>query len=166
MTKRLDDHAHHDVAVATEHMLAQVREAGLKLTPQRMAIVRELASDPSHPTAQELYDRLRPELPTMSFATVYNTLSALAAAGLCASRSLTRGPARFDANTEPHDHAVCDGCGKVLDVPRSSSRATARLDGFEVHAVERVYRGLCTACAHAAGAHRAAAKSSPRSPHG
>src|SRR6185436_6928124 len=104
-----------------DRMMQGVREAGLKLTPQRMAIVEAIADDPSHPTAQELYDRLRPELPTMSFATVYNTLAALTAAGLCASRALSRGSSRFDPNTEPHDHAVCDGCGKVMDVERHKS---------------------------------------------
>src|SRR5277367_7120535 len=98
-------------------MLACVRASGLKLTPQRMAIVRELAADPTHPTAQELFERLRPALPTMSFATVYNTLDALAAAGLCASLSLAPGPARFDPNMRPHHHAVCDRCGLVRDVP-------------------------------------------------
>src|SRR5580692_12545169 len=77
-------------------MLACVRAAGLKLTPQRMAIVRELANDPTHPTAQELFERLRASQPTMSFATVYNTLDALASAGLCASLSLSPGAARFD----------------------------------------------------------------------
>src|SRR4051812_35957603 len=94
-------------------MLACVRSSGLKLTPQRMAIVRELAADPTHPTAQELFERLRPGLPTMSFATVYNTLDALAAEGLCAALSLAPGPSRFDPNMALHHHAVCDGCGLV-----------------------------------------------------
>lgn len=131
----------------TEQMLAQLREAGLKLTPQRIAIIRELAGDPTHPTAQDLFDRLRPELPTMSFATVYNTLSTLANAGLCEARFIVRGPARFDPNTAAHDHAVCDGCGRVMDVCRTSSRRPADIDGFQVRAVERVYRGICAACA-------------------
>jgi Fe2+ or Zn2+ uptake regulation protein len=131
----------------SERMLVKVREAGLKLTPQRMAIVEAIADDPSHPTAQELYDRLRPELPTMSFATVYNTLAALTAAGLCASRALSRGSSRFDPNTEPHDHAVCDGCGKVMDVARQRSAGAGRLAGFQVRAVERIYRGFCADCA-------------------
>src|SRR3954466_7279437 len=100
-----------------ERMLAGVRAAGLKVTPQRMAIVRELAGDESHPTAQELFDRLRPGLPTMSFATVYNTLDALSAAGLCAAMSLSPGSGRFDPNMMPHHHAVCDSCGAVRDVP-------------------------------------------------
>src|SRR5271155_4273814 len=101
-----------------DEMLTCVRASGLKLTPQRMAIVRELAADPTHPTAQELYERLRPGLPTMSFATVYNTLDALAAAGLCASLSLSPGAARFDPNMAAHHHAVCDRCGLVRDVPK------------------------------------------------
>src|SRR5437667_12071971 len=91
-------------------MVAGVRASGLKLTPQRLAIVRELAADESHPTAQELYDRLRPSLPTMSFATVYNTLDALSAAGLCAALALSPGSGRFDPNMQPHHHLVCDSC--------------------------------------------------------
>src|SRR3954469_13141466 len=104
-------------------MLTCVRASGLKLTPQRMAIVRELAADPTHPTAQELFERLRPALPTMSFATVYNTLDALAAAGLCAALSLSPGASRFDPNMKPHYHAVCDSCGLVRDVPAANPGA-------------------------------------------
>src|SRR5262245_14425596 len=96
-----------------DRMIAEVRARGLKVTPQRIAIIRELAQDPTHPTAQELFSRLKVEQPTMSFATVYNTLASLAEAGLCTSRALTGGATRFDANTQPHDHAVCDACGRV-----------------------------------------------------
>lgn len=136
-------------------MLASLRASGLKLTPQRLAIVRELAADPTHPTAQELFERLRPAQPTMSFATVYNTLDALASAGLCAALSLSPGPCRFDPNMRPHHHAVCDACGEVRDVPSGEAEelrpeAHGRLTaapGFEVRSVERIYRGLCAACA-------------------
>jgi Fur family peroxide stress response transcriptional regulator len=127
-------------------MLEGVRAAGLKLTPQRIAIVRELADDRTHPTAQDLFARLRAELPTMSFATVYNTLSALSDAGLCTSRTLSEGPTRFDPNTSPHDHAVCDTCGLVMDVPRGRGGGKAP-EGFQVRRVERIYRGLCADCA-------------------
>lgn len=141
-------------------MLACVRSSGLKLTPQRMAIVRELAADPTHPTAQELFERLQPALPTMSFATVYNTLDALASAGLCAALSLSPGASRFDPNMRAHHHAVCDRCGLVRDVPvdddapaEAASTAEAApviaAPGFEVRAVERIYRGLCADCARA-----------------
>jgi Fur family peroxide stress response transcriptional regulator len=148
-----------DVAGKVEKMLAGVRAAGLKLTPQRMAIVKELASDETHPTAQEIFDRLRPGLPTMSFATVYNTLGALSSAGLCAALSLAPGSGRFDPNMSPHHHLVCDVCGAVRDLPpaapggagvpdATSTKAVAQLaPGFELRSVERIFRGVCASCA-------------------
>lgn len=141
--------------VRAGEMLAGVRASGLKLTPQRMAIVREIAADPSHPTAQELYERLLPSMPTMSFATVYNTLDALASAGLCSARALAPGPSRFDPNMTPHDHAVCERCGLVRDVPVAGATRGERgidIPGFSVRAVEQIYRGLCDVCARAKGA--------------
>jgi Fe2+ or Zn2+ uptake regulation protein len=145
-------------------MLDRVKASGLKLTPQRMAIVREIASDPTHPTAQEIFERLRQALPTMSFATVYNTLDALTSAGLCAALALAPGASRFDPNMDAHHHAVCDRCGLVRDIAlvsagaaSSSLRAKTMGDasapiltaapGFQVRSVERIYRGLCAACA-------------------
>jgi Fe2+ or Zn2+ uptake regulation protein len=139
-------------------MLRDLRRANLKLTPQRLAIVRLFAGDRSHPTAQDLFERLRPSFPSMSFATVYNTLDALARAGLAGVVRLPgkRGDAaRFDPNTSPHHHAVCDGCGAVLDItagtlaptPAAVRKVRRAAAGFSVRAVERIYRGLCARCA-------------------
>jgi Fur family peroxide stress response transcriptional regulator len=138
----------------TAAMLHDLKRAGLKMTPQRQAIVRVFAGDESHPTAQELFERLRGEFPTMSFATVYNTLDALVSAGLGGTLRLG-GAARFDPNTSAHHHAVCDRCGAVHDVPAETltpTSATVRrlrksAGGFSVRAVEQVYRGLCAKCA-------------------
>jgi Fur family peroxide stress response transcriptional regulator len=139
-------------------MLRDLKRAGLKLTPQRIAIVRLFAGDESHPTAQDLFERLQPEFPSMSFATVYNTLDTLAKTGLAGIVRLPgkRGDAaRFDPNTGPHHHAVCDGCGAVVDLPAGSLEPTPAAvkklrraaPGFSVRAVERIYRGLCARCA-------------------
>lgn len=127
-------------------MLADLKRAGLKLTPQRIAIARELEGDETHPTAQELYERLRPAFPTMSFATVYNTLDALARHGLI--RSIRLGTAvRFDPNTSPHHHAVCDACGVIVDLPAPPHRNALRnAHGFSIRTEERTYRGLCSRC--------------------
>lgn len=134
-------------------MLADVKRAGLKLTPQRIAIVRELADDLTHPTAQALFDRLRPAFPTMSFATVYNTLEALTRCGLVQTvRSLDLGGAvRFDPNAEAHHHAVCDACGTIHDVPIErvdveATRMPPSIIGFRVLREQRTYRGLCSQC--------------------
>lgn len=129
-------------------MIDGLRSAGLKVTPQRLAIVDAFADDTTHPTAQDIFERLRAAMPTMSFATVYSTLDTLAAANLCTVRALAPGPARFDPNTTPHHHAVCDACGAMFDVPTGSSRTTSNraIGGFEVHRVETIYRGSCAAC--------------------
>jgi Fur family peroxide stress response transcriptional regulator len=144
-------------AARAEMMLRDLKRRGLKMTPQRIAIVRLFASDDTHPTAQTLYDRLHAEFPSMSFATVYNTLDALAAAGLSGTLRLGSA-ARFDPNTDPHHHVVCDRCSAVRDIPSSGaapSAATLRRlrrasPGFAVRAVERIYRGLCASCSVAA----------------
>jgi Fe2+ or Zn2+ uptake regulation protein len=139
-------------------MLRDLKDAGLKLTAQRIAIVRQFADDESHPTAQDLFERLRPAFPSMSFATVYNTLDALARARLAGIVRLPgkRGDAaRFDPNTSAHHHAVCDRCGAVLDIaagtlqpsPAAVRKLRRSAPGFSVHAVERIYRGLCAECA-------------------
>jgi Fur family peroxide stress response transcriptional regulator len=137
-----------------ERMVANLRQKKLKLTPQRLAILRLFCADESHPTAQDLYARLRPAFPTMSFATVYNTLDALALAGLTSTLHLG-GASRFDPNTEPHHHAICDGCGSIADIslpvrptqsPVDGQALELAAPGFSVRAVERVYRGLCAGC--------------------
>jgi Fur family peroxide stress response transcriptional regulator len=137
-------------AMQASTMLASLKRAGLKLTPQRMAIVRELAEDLTHPTAQELFERLQPAFPTMSFATVYNTLDALAKLGLVGSLRLG-GAVRFDPNTTLHHHAVCDACGSVVDLPAgapsaSTKKTVERTSGFSIRSEERTYRGLCGRC--------------------
>jgi Fe2+ or Zn2+ uptake regulation protein len=139
----------------TEAMLDDLRRAGLKMTPQRIALVNLFATDESHPTAQTLFERLRPAFPSMSFATVYNTLDALARAGLSSTLRLGQA-ARFDPNTTPHHHAVCDICGDIRDVPAdvAGGDGTSGLQlpsttsrPFTVRAVERIYRGTCASCA-------------------
>jgi Fur family peroxide stress response transcriptional regulator len=134
----------------TESMLRELKRAGLKLTPQRIAIVKELADDLSHPTAQELFERLQQAFPTMSFATVYNTLDALAALGLVGSIRLGNA-VRFDPNTSAHHHAVCDRCGAVVDLPAAEPSAAVKKHieetaGFVVRTEQRYYRGLCSRC--------------------
>lgn len=134
-------------------MIATLRERGLRITPQRIALVEAFANDPSHPTAQDLFERLRSAFPSMSFATVYNTLDALAQAGLSSTLRIG-GAARFDPNVMPHHHAVCDACGAAFDIPAktlspeppSTERVHEAAPGFVITRVEQTYRGTCAAC--------------------
>jgi len=135
-------------------MIETLRARGLRITAQRIALVEAFAGDHSHPTAQDLFERLRPSFPTMSFATVYNTLDALTQAGLSSTLRVDGGAARFDPNTAPHHHAVCDVCGATFDVPTRSlepdatiaSRVAEVAPGFTVARVDKTYRGTCRGC--------------------
>ena len=137
-------------------MIETLRARGLRITAQRIALVEAFAGDHSHPTAQDLFERLRGAFPTMSFATVYNTLDALAQAGLSSTLRVDGGAARFDPNTSPHHHAVCDACGATFDIPArslepdatSSARVGDIAPGFTVVRVEKTYRGTCRKCSH------------------
>lgn len=131
------------------HLTDALRAAGLRLTPQRLAVIECIADDETHPTAQELYERLRSRFPTMSVATVYNTLSALGSIGHCRQLDMG-GPSRFDPNVEPHDHAVCERCGAIRDVELPREVDGRAVPGFQVARVERIYRGICTPCADVA----------------
>ena len=128
-------------------MLSKLKAEGFKLTAQRVDIIHALANDLCHPTAQELYERLKGNHRSISFATVYNTLSALEKVGGCAALSLTPGATRFDPNMQPHHHMVCDICGSTADVPRAKDEDVEPMPtGFEVRAVEKIYRGVCAPC--------------------
>jgi Fur family peroxide stress response transcriptional regulator len=138
---------------AASEIVDALRAAGLKVTPQRLAIVDCIAHDETHPTAQELYERLQPRFPTMAVATVYNTLDALTGIGCCRQLHMG-GSTRFDPNVAPHDHAVCERCGTIRDVASSALEAPAAIaltraavPDFAVQRVERIYRGVCARCA-------------------
>jgi Fe2+ or Zn2+ uptake regulation protein len=137
---------------SSQDLMTSLRAAGLKVTPQRLAVAECLARDHTHPTAQELHERLRARFPTMSVATVYNTLSALGSLEQCRQLEMG-GPSRFDPNVEPHDHALCERCGALRDVALASAsrpEPSCNLPGFRVARVERIYRGVCAKCANAA----------------
>ncbi len=124
------------------------------MTPQRIAIVEAFANEDTHPTAQDLYEKLKRAFPTMSFATVYNTLSTLCELGLTNMVREGGNAARFDPNVDPHHHAVCERCGDIEDVPAVTLEPDASTirelrksaPGFAVRSVERVFRGLCSNC--------------------
>ncbi len=125
---------------------------GLKLprmTKQRRAILAALQGDTSHPTAEEIYLRVKRELPHISLATVYRNLRRLAEEGLVQEIPTPHGPARYDPTTRPHYHFLCDECGRVYDVRlavQNRFHHELALQGFKVRAHEMMFYGLCPAC--------------------
>ena len=88
-----------------------------KNSKKRQVILEALAATTAHPTAQELYQQLKPDYPDLSLGTVYRNLSLFAEEGDAMSVGVFRGQERFEARTEPHAHLHCAQCGLVIDVP-------------------------------------------------
>ena len=91
------------------------RTAGLRLTPQRIEIFRELASSTDHPSAETLHLRLAEKMPTLSLDTVYRTLGTLADYGLVNKVETVESQARFEASHVVHHHLVCEKCKQIMD---------------------------------------------------
>ncbi len=126
--------------------MAQSR--GLKMTPQRRAIVEYLQAATHHPTADEVFTAVNRKFPMTSRATVYNTLHWLKEAGMVAE-VFEGGAVRFDPNTGDHHHFVCRQCGKVEDVDCDllGRLQVCDLPGQQqVESFEVTLRGRCFDC--------------------
>lgn len=134
----------------------------LRLTPQRAAVLEVLRAAHDHPTAAEVYERVREVVPGIGSATVYRSLALLVSTGHALELNLGPGSAaRYDANTNRHDHAVCDRCGRAVDIdhpiPEGLVAEIARNSGYAITGYDLRFRGLCPDCLGADGV-------SPQSP--
>jgi Fur family peroxide stress response transcriptional regulator len=91
------------------------RGLGLKLTHQRLEILRELATAKDHPSAEDVYKRVKPKIPPISFDTVYRTLALFERAGVIARVDHLDDRTRYDPDTSKHHHIVCIKCKKIRD---------------------------------------------------
>lgn len=127
-----------------------LKSTGVRVTPQRYAILEYLLTSLGHPTADEIYRALEDKFPNMSVATVYNNLRVFKEAGMI--RELTYGDAssRFDANMTEHYHIICRECGKIVDfeyppllqVEKEAEEKT----GFRVETHRMELYGVCNSC--------------------
>jgi Fur family transcriptional regulator, peroxide stress response regulator len=130
--------------------LEQLKNNGVRMTPQRQAILTYLMNATSHPTADEIYKSLSPSFPSMSVATIYNNLRLFVEAGLV--RELTYGDAssRFDADLSDHYHAICKCCGRIVDFEYPPllevERAASQTTGFTVEGHRMEIYGVCDQC--------------------
>ncbi len=128
----------------------RLREADLKLTPQRFAVLDYLVHSDVHPTADQISADLNRRFPRASRATIYNTLNALRDAGLVHEIYMDHAVARYDANLDDHHHFVCRVCHKLEDVAAATLRAplsdVTPGRGYRVESYEVVMRGVCATC--------------------
>ncbi|NLC28735.1 MAG: transcriptional repressor [Campylobacteraceae bacterium] len=93
-----------------------LKSCNLKATPQRISVLKALDEN-THPTIDELFERIREEHPAISLATVYKNLNTLKEEGLVVEINTPSGKMRYDIFNMPHIHAVCLSCGKIEDIP-------------------------------------------------
>lgn len=126
------------------------KNAGLKLTHQRLVIYTELLQSHDHPSAETLYKRLEKSLPTLSLDTVYRTLATFEKLGLVHRLETVASQARYEALGTRHHHFLCDTCGQVFDFfwpSFDTMRLPSTLE--DIGAVARtsvVVHGVCAAC--------------------
>jgi Fe2+ or Zn2+ uptake regulation protein len=122
----------------------------LGLTKQREVILQVICASDQHLTATQVFAHAKEKLPTISFATVYNSLRYLKEAGHIAEIQFGNGASRFDGMTHRHDHALCTRCGKLVDldleVPKNILEQAAKFSKFTPQSLEFTLRGLCPDC--------------------
>jgi Fur family peroxide stress response transcriptional regulator len=123
---------------------------GGALTPQREAVLQAIRESEGHLTAGEVFEAAKKRLPSISYATVYNSLRYLTDAGLVHEINQGKGASRYDRETERHDHAVCTRCGKLVDFDLPATvelmRAAARRSRFKPESVHLTLKGVCPDC--------------------
>ncbi len=123
---------------------------GHRMTPQRREVYEVLMEHKDHPTATEVFMRVKERMPAISLATVYNCLDTLSGAGFIIHVNVDREPSRYCGNLSPHGHFHCEKCGTVLDVQLKAgaevSKAVKLPRGAVVERIEVAVRGYCPEC--------------------
>ncbi len=105
-----------------QQLIIQLRERGFRATPQRLAICEFVLSTKEHPTVDQVYQVVQKKHPTLSLATVYQTLHLLTEIGMLQELGFGDGISRYDPNNSPHINIVCKNCGKIQDYESESVR--------------------------------------------
>jgi len=135
---------------------AQLRQHGLRVTAQRLAVLRAVAGQP-HATADEVAESVRAEIGTISAQAVYDALAALTEKGLLRRIQPAGSPARYeDRVADNHHHLICRSCDGMVDVDCAVGEApcltASESLGYEIYEAEVIWWGRCPAClASAAG---------------
>ena len=125
----------------------RLRDVGLTPTIQRLAILEVLSRTKKHPTADQVLETIRKKHPSISRATVYNTLDALTKAGVILRLTVDPSVTRYDADLGPHAHFRCRVCNRVYDIPADRSPALGKkVEGHVIESVRTYAYGICATC--------------------
>ncbi len=126
-------------------------ERAVRYSKKREAILSVLRETNCHPSAEWVYQQLKPRHPDLSLGTVYRNLAFFQAHGLAQSVGVVSGQERFDAIVTPHSHFICNCCGTVLDLPEifpdsGLKQSVSTQYELAVQRCELTFYGLCSSC--------------------
>ncbi len=131
-----------------EKYVELLKDHSLKITPQRLQILKYLDTHRIHPTVDEIYSELKKSFPSLSKTTVYNSLEILQKHGLIQSLTITGHQARYDFKHDMHHHFLCTNCGKIIDIDiKCPNIGKIIKDGYTIDEVHGYFKGLCKQCA-------------------
>jgi len=124
-----------------------LKNENIKITPQRLAILKYLDKNREHPTVDQIYTNLKKKNPSLSKTTVYNSVETLKNQGIIQSLTITGSETRYDFRNDSHHHFICNKCGKIfdIDIPCPNINKTL-VQGHRVDEVHGYFKGLCKKC--------------------
>ena len=134
-----------------ERMLLRLKEKNFRITPQRLAVLKILAEDQTHPSVSQVYNEVKRAFPTTSLATVYKTVILLKELNEVLELGFPDGSNRYDgAKPFPHPHMICTGCKKIMDPElislRDLNNEMSRKTGYKIVYHRLDFFGLCPEC--------------------
>jgi len=128
-------------------IIGDLKKSNIRPSIQRIAILKYLKINQSHPTADQIYTHLQQQVPTISKSTIYNTLDLFAESGLIRTLSLEGNEMRYDIITEPHGHFICDQCRTIFNFSLTlDSIKSDELKDFKIIDKTIYYKGICAKC--------------------
>ncbi len=130
-----------------EKYVKMLREKNLKVTPQRLIILKYLNEHSTHPATDKIYQDLKINNPSLSKTTVYNSLEILEKHGIIQSITISGLEHRYDFRHEMHHHFLCKKCGRIIDIDVVCPNLGKMLEcGHNVEEVHGYFKGICKKC--------------------
>ena len=135
------------MVIYLEKYVTILKQNQLKITPQRLAIMKYLDENRTHPTADRIYIDLKEKNPALSKTTVYNSVETLKEHGIIQSLTISGSELRYDFENKMHHHFLCKKCGNIIDIDIECPNIGKMLEsGHKVEEVHGYFKGICKKC--------------------
>ena len=130
-----------------EKYVTLLKEKSIKITPQRLEILKYLDEHRTHPTADEIHQSLKEKNPSLSKTTVYNSLEILKKYSIIQSITISGSELRYDIKKDMHHHFLCNQCGRIIDIEIKCPNINKIIEeGYELEEVHGYFKGKCKDC--------------------